>query len=164
MLYWPLKALARRLVLCIPGDPQSCYDIVPVDFVASALVHIADQEESVGGCYHLTAGGMVTLERIVDIAAEHFDIRRIPPYVSPRRFYAIIRPVLYVTLVGPLRYVMKTGDVYIPYLSKKLVFDNRNTAHALRDSDLRLPDVEAYLKTIFAYARETDFGKRAPEA
>ena len=36
-------------------------------------------------------------------------------------------------------------------------------SRVLRDSELLLPDVEAYLKTIFSYARETDFGKKAPE-
>jgi thioester reductase-like protein len=160
ILYWPLKAFARRLVVCIPGDPESCYDIVPVDFVAEALLHIAEKEGSLGGCYHLTAGGMVTLERAVELATEIFSVRRVPPFVSPRRFYTLIRPLLFVTLVGPARRVMKTGDIYIPYLSKKLVFDNRHTAEALRGSGLRVPDVEAYLKTVFHYAKETDFGQR----
>jgi hypothetical protein len=103
---------------------------------------------------------MVTLQRAVDLATEIFAVRRVPPFVSPRRFYALIRPLLFVTLVGPARRVMKTGDIYIPYLSKKLVFDNRNTAEALRGSGLRVPDVEAYLKTVYQYARETDFGRR----
>ena len=160
VLYWPLKAFARRLVLCIPGDPESCYDIVPVDFVAEALLHIAERQDSSGGCYHLTSGRTFTLQRAVDLAAEFFEVRRIPPFVSPRRFYAFIRPILFVTLIGPARRVLTTGDLYIPYLSKKLVFDNQNTMAALEGSGLKVPDVESYLKTVYHYAKETDFGKR----
>jgi thioester reductase-like protein len=161
VLYWPLKVLVRGWVLLIPGDPDSCHDIVPVDFVADALLHIAERKDSVGGCYHLTAGRSVTLRRALEIAAECFDLRRVPPVVSPRRFYAVIRPVFFATLWGPMRRVMNVGDVYVPYLSKRLVFDNRATAAALVGSGLRLPDVEAYLRTVFEYAKQSDFGSRA---
>jgi nucleoside-diphosphate-sugar epimerase len=164
VLYWPLKVFARRLIVCIPADPEAMYDIVPVDFVVEALLHILERKDSVGGCFHLTAGQAVTLDRAVRMAADIFDVRRVPPYVSPRRFYALVRPVLWLTLVGPMRRVLKTADVYIPYLSKKLIFDNRATSEALRGSDIRMPDVGAYLKTIFSYAKATDFGSRSADA
>jgi hypothetical protein len=54
--------------------------------------------------------------------------------------------------------------VYVPYLSKRLVFDNANTRAALAGSAIRMPDMNAYLKTILAYARRTDFGRRTPAA
>jgi len=161
VLYWPLKVFARRLVLCIPGDPEAMYDIVPVDFVVEALLHILERKDSVGGCYHLTAGQAISLGRLVRMAAELFELRRIPPYVSARRFYGLVRPVLWLTLIGPMRRVMTTADVYIPYFSKKLIFDNRATIEALRHSGIALPDVESYMKTIFSYAKATDFGRRS---
>ena len=160
VLYWPLKAFARRLVVCIPGDAEACYDIVPVDYVADALLHILERPDSVGATYHLTAGSSVTLGRAVELAAEFFAVRRIPPFVSPKRFYALIRPVLYVTLVGPARRVLHTSKVYIPYLSRKLRFDNRNALRALAGSGIVPPDMETYLKTVFRYAKDSDFGRR----
>jgi nucleoside-diphosphate-sugar epimerase len=160
VLYWPIKVFARRLVVCIPGDPEACYDIVPVDYVAESLLHIVEREDTTGGVYHLTAGSTITLGRLVELAAEYFEVRRIPPFVSAERFYALVRPILYLTLVGPMRRVLTTGKVYIPYLSRKLRFDNRHALHALQGSGLKPPDLEAYMKTIFRYAKETDFGRR----
>jgi nucleoside-diphosphate-sugar epimerase len=160
VLYWPLKAFARRLVVCIPGDPEACYDIVPVDFVTEALLHLAEHGDCAGRTYHLTAGRTVTLQRAVELAAEFFEVRRVPPFVSPRRFYAVMRPLLWLTLVGPARRVLQVSDVYIPYLSRKLVFDNTNAAEALRGASIAVPDAEAYLKTVFHFARQTDFGRR----
>jgi long-chain acyl-CoA synthetase len=160
VLYWPLKAFARRLVVCIPGDPEACYDIVPVDFVAESLLQILERPDTVGGTYHLTAGSTITLGRAVELAADFFAVRRIPPFVSPKRFYALIRPLLYVTLVGPARRVLHTSQVYIPYLSRKLRFDDGNARSALEGSGLVPSDMETYMKTIFRYAKESDFGRR----
>jgi long-chain acyl-CoA synthetase len=162
VLYWPLKVFARRLVLCIPGERDALFDIVPVDFVVDALLHVLEREDSAGGSYHLTAGSEVTLDQMVRLAAEIFEVRRVPPYVSPRRLYPLLRPLLALTLVGRFRRVMQVGDVYVPYLSKRLVFDNRATRAALQGSSLRMPDLDAYLKTILGYAKATDFGRRAP--
>jgi len=162
VLYWPLKVFARHLVVCIPGERDAVFDIVPVDFVVDALLHILEREDSVGGCYHLTAGTEVTLDAMVRLAAEIFEIRRVPPYVSPRRLYPLLRPLLALVLVGRFRNVLEVGEVYIPYLCKRLVFDNRGTRAALQGSTIRMPDMNAYLKTIFSYARATDFGRRMP--
>jgi hypothetical protein len=59
---------------------------------------------------------------------------------------------------------MQVGDVYVPYLCKRLVFDNRSTRAALAGSAVRMPDMDAYLKTILGYAKQTDFGRRTPAA
>jgi thioester reductase-like protein len=159
VLYWPLKAFTRRLVLCIPGDPRSCYDIVPVDFVVDALLHILDRDDTVGRSFHLTAGQGITLDRAVQLAAEFFRVRRVPPYVSPRLFWALVYPLLFVALTGRHRNVLTTGRLYIPYLTRRLVFDNRNTLAVLEGTGLRAPDVEAYLLRLFHYVRETDWGR-----
>lgn len=164
VLYWPLKALARGLVVCIPAERDAVLDIVPVDFVVDALLHVLEREDSLGGCYHLSAGTQVRIEDVVRLTAEIFELRRVPPYVSPRRLYPLLRPLLALVLVGRLRNVIQVGDVYVPYLSKRLVFDNRSTRAALQGTAVRMPDMHAYLKTILGYARESDFGRRAPAA
>ncbi len=164
VLYWPLKVLARGLVVCIPAERDAVLDIVPVDFVVDALLHVLAREDSVGGRYHLCAGSEVRLDELVKLTAEIFELRRVPPYVSPRRLYPLLRPLLALVLVGPLRRVIRVGDVYIPYLSKRLFFDTEATRTALAGSMIRMPDTNAYLKTILSYAKATDFGRRPPPA
>lgn len=161
VLYWPIRALVKGWVVCIPGDPEALYDIVPVDFVAQSMLHILDREEGSGACYHLTAGQSISLERLVDISCATFDVARRPPYVPPRLFFPVVKPLLWLTLFGRPRRVIRVGSVYIPYLSRRLVFDNRNTAEALAPTPIRVPEVETYVKTVLDYARRTDFGSRS---
>ena len=41
MMYWPLKIYARRLWRTVPGYPDAILDIVPVDYVAASVAHLA---------------------------------------------------------------------------------------------------------------------------
>ena len=42
VLYWPLRAFSRGLFDEIPALPAAHVDVVPVDYVADALVHLLD--------------------------------------------------------------------------------------------------------------------------
>jgi hypothetical protein len=83
VLYWPVEAFARRLVLCIAGDPESSYDFVPVGFVAKAVLQILACEATIGACFHLSSGRNLTLRRAVEITAEEFGVTH-PPFISPK--------------------------------------------------------------------------------
>ena len=48
MMYWPLKIYARRLWRTVPGYPDAVLDIVPVDFVATAVARLAFDESALG--------------------------------------------------------------------------------------------------------------------
>lgn len=98
------------------------------------------------------------------MAAEEFHLGRTPPRVPPALFRVLFRPALALLLRGPSRQVMlRSGKVYIPYLSRSLSFDHAATAAALAGSGITLPDSEAYLRRVLRYARETDFGRRAAD-
>lgn len=157
-IYWPIKVFRRGLVVCIPGDPGAVYDLVPVDVTAAALLHILDGDAPTGTCYHLTCGETITLDRAVRLAAEFFDVRRIPPYVSPRVFAVFVRPLLHLLLWGRWRRVLKTGRILVPYLTLQLEFDRRNTDAALEGSGVTFPPPEAYLATLFRHIEETGWG------
>lgn len=163
VLYWPLKVLARGLVPIIPARREACYDIVPVDFVADASLHILDTQPAIGETYHLAAGESITLERIVELSREIFEIKRLPPMVSPETFWKLVRPVLHLVLYGNMRRVMlSTGTVYLPYLGRQMRFDTSRTSAALEGSGIAMPDSEKYVETILRFAKATDFGRHPP--
>ena len=54
VLYWPLRAFSRGLFDEIPALPAAHVDIVPVDYVADALVHMLDRQDE--GVFNLVAG------------------------------------------------------------------------------------------------------------
>ena len=56
VLYWPLKVYARGRWRTVFGEPSCTIDVVPVDFVADAMMHLLDREDAVGRTFHLAAG------------------------------------------------------------------------------------------------------------
>ena len=40
VIYWPLRAFARGMLDEVPANPDGVVDVVPVDYVADALVHL----------------------------------------------------------------------------------------------------------------------------
>jgi len=163
-LYWPLKVLTRGLVPVIPARREACLDIVPVDFVADASLHILDTQPPTGKTYHLVAGRSITIQRIIEMTSEVFEMRRLPPLVSPEFFWKVVRPVLWTVLWGRTRQVMlRTGTVYLPYLGRKMHYDCTEALAALAGSGIAMPDSEKYLETVLRFAKATDFGRHPPD-
>ena len=102
MMYWPLKIYARRLWRTVPGYPDAVLDIVPVDYVAASVARLVFDEAALGSTAHLCAGprGSATIEQIARRAAEYFQVPE-PRYVDPKFFFAVVRPLLFMTLWGP---------------------------------------------------------------
>lgn len=161
VLYWPLKVLTRGLVPVIPARRDACYDIVPVDFVADAILYILKTQPPTAKTYHLAAGDSITVQRILELTSEIFGMNRLPPLVSPEFFWKAVRPFLYAMLWGKARHVMLTsGTLYLTYLGRKMRFDCAETLAALEGSGIVMPDVEKYVETVLRFAQATDFGRR----
>jgi long-chain acyl-CoA synthetase len=161
VLYWPLKVIARGWLPIIPYDPEGRLDIVPVDFVADAILALSRDKEAIGRRFHLTAGpgrdatmGEVTSEVFRRVQ------RRPPLRVSPRWFRRVVRPALYALPSQKLKRTLRTGLVYRPYLELRLRFDTTGADALLGRAGVRCPRVLDYLGTIVDAAIAADFGSR----
>ncbi len=163
VLYWPLKVFARRMVLCIPANPDGLIDIVPIDYVRDAIFHIRQSRPADGTIYHITCGpqNVVTVDQMVKIAAREFNVWT-PPYVSPGWTYRLLKPLLKLVLRGERRRVLNVGEQYLPYLAHTALFDDSNARAALAGSGIAAPPVERYFSTLVAYCKDSDWGKREP--
>jgi long-chain acyl-CoA synthetase len=161
VMYWPLKVFARGLVLCIPADPQGHVDIVPIDYVTDAIEWISTHQEPSGRCYHLAAGPghSVTVDSLAQEAARFFDVR-LPPYVSPKTFNTILKPIFKVALWGQYRRVYDVGQQYIPYLAYRAIFDTTATRAALAGSGIEPRSVRGYFHVLLNYCRASEWGKK----
>ncbi len=161
MMYWPLKIYARRLWRTVPGYPDAVLDIVPVDFVATAVAHLAFDESAHGNTVHLCAGprGSATIEEVARRAAEYFEGRE-PRYVDPRIFFAAIRPLLFLTLWGRKRRVLIDGRAYRDYFSMRMQFDTTNAERLLGPAGICPPPVMEYLDRLFHYCVASEWGRK----
>jgi len=168
-IYWPLKVYAKHRWRTVPGYPDAVVDIVPVDFVADAVVQLALDEKAIGRCVHLCAGpeGSATIRQIGTFASEFFGIAP-PRFFDPGFFLAVLRPIMYATVWGKRRRVLRSGRLYLPYFRMQTAYDTTHARALLGPAGIRAPNVTGYLEKLFRYCLDSDWGKRpvtlTPEA
>ena len=161
VLYWPLKVIARGWLPAVPYDPLGRLDIVPVDFVASAMLALSRDARTIGRTFHLTAGPGrdTTFGALADHLATRLE-RRPPRRVKPLWWRRVIRPTLMLFPSKDLRKTLRTGLVYRPYLELRLQFDTTEADTYLRETGVECPPVVDYIETIVDAAVASDFGRR----
>jgi long-chain acyl-CoA synthetase len=138
VLYWPLQAFARGLLEALPARPDAQVDIVPVDYVADAIVALLDGDR--GGAFHLVAGrDAPTVEDLIALSTQ----------VTGRP-----RPRLVPVGAKP---PFAGAEQYLPYFDMGVVFDNTRALQAVGPA----PAVATYFPRLVAYAQRARWGKRA---
>lgn len=161
VLYWPLKVLARGWLPAVPYDPAGRLDIVPVDFVASAILALSRNPDTIGQTFHLAAGPGrdTTFGELADYLSGRLG-RRQPIRVSPLWWRRVVRPTLMLFPSRNLQTTLRNGLVYRPYLELRLRFETTAADAHLGPFGLRCPPVLTYIDTIVAAAIANDFGRR----
>jgi thioester reductase-like protein len=145
VLYWPLQAFSRGLFEAVPALPDGRVDVVPVDYVADALVHLLGTREA--GVFNLVAGReAMRLDELAELASGHFD-RPSPPLVDPADAEE--------TAASD-----DLGGVFVPYFDIRLVFDDARSRAVLGPVGIHPPPLRDYFPTLMDYAREARWGKR----
>ena len=160
MMYWPLKMYARRLWRTVPGYSDAVLDIVPVDFVARAVAHLLFDQAALGCTLHLCAGprASATIEQVAHRAMEYFR-GPAPRFVDPRLFFAVVRPLLFLSLWGRKRRVLRDGRAYRDYFTMRMQFATSNADRLLQPAGVSPPPVLEYLDRLFEYCVTSDWGR-----
>lgn len=160
VLYWPLKVLARGWLPVIPYDPEGRLDIVPVDWVADAVLALSRDPRTLGRTFHLAAGASrdTTVEEVATVVYRR--LRRAKPIRLPPAWFRALRPALLALPSKKLRRTLAKGIVYRPYFELRLRFDTVEADAALSPRRLECPRVLDYFDRIVAEALRTDFGAR----
>ena len=141
VLYWPLRAFSRGLIDSFPARPDGRVDVVPVDYVADAIVHLLDRSES--GVFNLVSGrDAPTVGQLIDLGAERFDRPR-PELVEAGESTALA-----------------DGEVYVPYFDVRVVFDDARARAVLGPAGIRPPRLAEYFGALIDYAEAARWGKR----
>jgi hypothetical protein len=146
----------------VPGYPDAVIDLVPVDYVAEASVALTFDKRALGGCFHLCAGPKrdSTLGEIAQFASTFFKVPP-PRYISPKLFFALIRPFLYATVWGKNRRYLRELRAYRPYFLVRTIFDHRGAGEYLEPAGIQPPAVSDYLEKLFRYCLSSDWGSRS---
>jgi thioester reductase-like protein len=162
VLYSPLKAFARGSLPALPARRSSPVDVVPIDYVADAIFAIAtgpveeppETFQLVAGRRATTVGGFATL-------AARLLGRRPPPMLPPAIYRRILHPLLMRRGPEKRRRALARTEVFFPYFTMRVAFDDRRARRRLEQKDIRVSPVEQYLHRLIAFAREADWGRRS---
>jgi thioester reductase-like protein len=146
VLYWPIRAFSRGLFDEVPARPEALVDVVPVDYVADALVHLLEHNGS-SGVVNLTAGrDACTVNDLVGLTASAFG-KEPPPVVPPGS-------------VGTgSAHADDHAAVYFPYFDMDMVFDDSRARALLGPAGIRCPHLSDYFPHLIEYAQTTRWGK-----
>jgi nucleoside-diphosphate-sugar epimerase len=152
VLYVPLRALASGGIAAVPHLKGGMADVVPVDYVADALLALADAP-AVGETYHLTAGDRaIPLDQLVELTCREAG-RPAPPIVAREDFRH------HVGGSGPARVLLAHLDAYLPYMDVRARFDARRARAHLVPRGIEVPRLEGYLHGLLDYATATRWGR-----
>ena len=162
VIYIPLRLLQRGMLTYVPGTPGTLMDLVPIDWVDDAMVHIMQRRESAGKVCHITAGPKraAPLSEVVGRAIQYFD--KHTPLKQKRSLEYVTREEFErrrSRMRGREEALMGQLDTLLPYVSINRLFDSTNTDALLLGSGIEFPLFSGYADRIFEYCIRTNWGK-----
>jgi thioester reductase-like protein len=162
VLYPPLKAFARGALPVIPGHPATPVDVVPVDYVADAVLELSGRPLAGDETYHLVAGPEATSAgRVASMASRYFG-RRPPRMIPPWLYRRLLHPLIVRRTEGRRRRALEQSEVLFPYFSMRLRFDDRRARSRLRPAGITAPPLENYFDRLLDFAVRARWGRRQP--
>lgn len=161
VLYWPIRAFARGAYAALPARRQAPVDVVPVDYVADAIVELTRAEEAEDATFHLTAGRSASsVGEVVELTTSYFD-RPAPRLLDPALYRRAVHPLL-VRLAQDdrQRRALRNSEVFFPYFAAKTTFDARRARVALRRARLSPPPLPEYFTRLVEFALAAEWGRR----
>ena len=152
-----LERLAAALpqILRLPGIEGGFLNLVPVDFVAAAIAHIAHRPDLDGRTFHLVDPKTRSLGRTLDVLADaagapRFSLR------APRRLERALGPALHLltrdgAIATVLARLLGMPPRVLDYVTNPTMFDCRETLAALADSAIAVPPLESYARVLWTY-------------
>jgi NAD(P)-dependent dehydrogenase (short-subunit alcohol dehydrogenase family) len=165
-----IKLLRDRLPAWLPlvGIDLGDTNVVPVDYVAKAMDHLAHLDGQDGATFHLVNPEPQPVVELVNALCGAAGAPRFATPVDRRSTPGLLdlvpRPLKPLRLVGtllrtaPMQTVLDltVGRLGIPaevlaHTSFRPAFDSRRTEKALAGSGIAVPDLESYARTLWGY-------------
>jgi amino acid adenylation domain-containing protein/thioester reductase-like protein len=137
-------------------DRSLVTDLVPVDYVSQALVHLSMRESSVGRVFHLVNPHPIAWQGFIDLIGElGYPLRQVPYSTWVANWKRALEKTGNHPLAGlDLTSVIGSDGSWL----QLPVFDSRNTVEGLRGTAIVCPAIDArLLATYFSHWVETDY-------
>lgn len=142
--YRLLKLINSGQLIAYIKNDQVCLDIIPVDFVAKAIVAFSSLPESTGKTFHLADPKPLTLSTFIQKSAQ--ILGKTPPrLVIPYKLANLIVRILPI----PVKY-----RGLLSLMMNYMKYDTVNTKKAAGKTNIIIPDAEEYLPRIIGFYQQ----------
>jgi thioester reductase-like protein len=161
VLYWPLRAFSRGAYAALPARRDAPVDVVPVDYVADATLALSQAPEAVSATFHLTAGRhLSSVGEVVELASAFFD-RPAPRLIEPVVYRRVLHPLLLrATRDERFRRALERSEVFFPYFSARVRYDDRRARAALHGTGIEPAPLRDYFDRLVEFALAAQWGRR----
>jgi NAD(P)-dependent dehydrogenase (short-subunit alcohol dehydrogenase family) len=156
-----IKKLREVLPPWVPtvGIEGGRINMVPVDFVADAMDHIAHKPGLDGGCFHLTDPDPMRIGEVLNIFARAGHAPQMTMRLDARMLAFVPAPIrIALTNLPPVKRFtgMLMKDMGIPpeilkFITYPTRFDSRETERALKGSGIKVPRLDTYAWRLWDY-------------
>jgi nucleoside-diphosphate-sugar epimerase len=149
VIYSPLRAYASGRLRLLPARRSAPVDVVPVSYVASAILGLAGAEA--GRTFQLVAGPAASsVGELIDRTVRHLDgppVRTLPPGLYRR----VLDPLLRRRARPAERDWLERGRVFFPYFAARVRFDPGGAPPA--------PPIDGYFERLLEFAVASSWGR-----
>lgn len=152
--YFFFKMIQWRAHPVLPCPRDALINIVPIDYVVAAMVHIGGLSESRGLTFSLTDPSPMTYSNFFDLACRSFGTFKPFVKVPPGWVQSLI------SIPGVKWFsnrVSRAIDIpleSIPYMGRWVYYDTANARKFLEGSGIACPPILSYIDRIIDYFRE----------
>ena len=156
-----IQKMRRMLPPWVPtlGLEGGRVNLVPVDFVARAMDHIAHKPKLDGQCFHLTDPSPKRIGEVMNLFAEAAHAPLMSMRLDARLFSLIPAPVKQgLGMLPPVRRIINQvlKDLGIPkdmlsFFNYPTHFDTREAERALKGSGISVPSLDTYAWVLWDY-------------
>jgi len=159
VIYGPLRAFGAGAYPVLPGRRSAIVDVVTVDYVADAILALTAAPEAEGGTYHVVAGDEAsTLGELGELAAERFE-QPMPRLLPPGIYRRFVHPFVLRSADERARRALRRSEVYFPYFSLGVRFDDRRARELLAPLGIRPASMAEHFDAMLDFAEAARWGK-----
>jgi thioester reductase-like protein len=157
----------RKTAGLYPDFGEVRLDVIPVDWVAEAIVASSRDAETAGRIFHLCSGPELAprLEELKETVRSAFKAygMSVPAGIRlPRWMFAALARLAARLVPVPQRKALSTLPIYLDYLADRQGFDNAAYTAWLAARGLSFPQAKDYLPRVFGYYLDKRYGQEVP--
>ena len=140
----------------MPSFGRTKLDMIPVDYVAKAMIWSCGQKDTIGKIMHLCSGprDAILISDLQRLVVATFRARGIvvpKTRLIPRRVFRGMLVPLGMLATEKIRRAIKTVPIFLDYLATEQVFHNEATSKLLDPQGITVPPISTYLDNVLNY-------------